>query len=81
LRKNGSLPLRVVVRGCDEFSGKSAGGAWISRCFLFGTRCALRITGAHQSVIKRRGGRGLGVFQPNLMKREWGSRVASHALC
>ena len=46
------LPLRVVVRGCDELFGENGVFGRISRVFSIFTRCALRIAGAHQPGVK-----------------------------
>ena len=63
MRKNGSLPLRVVVRACDEDLREILDGALEMRFFCLGARCALRVTGAHQDEAKWWCWWGLGVKQ------------------
>ena len=63
--KSVPLPIGTVVRVRDEDSGETTVFRRIMRDFSFWTRCAWRITGAHQDGVKRWEGRGLGSEQPN----------------
>src|SRR3954447_16732206 len=56
-RKWGPLPNGVVVRGCDENSGKIAVMSVWRGFFVVGGRCALRVLDAHREWVKCRWGK------------------------
>jgi hypothetical protein len=81
LRKNGEgvggggmagarpLPIRGVMRACDEFFGEIGAGVMETSFFSDWTRCALRVTGAHRKAREALVARGLGRKQTTALRR------------